>query len=187
MPMNPIAETWLRRQWPALVAVALLALLTLVHQLWFRPTAQRYARALKQATEMGMPLDPAQMPRIMPPRLFAHVADNSLPQARAQDAANSGQLTAEFIGELSERMSRRGLAVTSTEPGSTTNSERTIQLRAHVRARGRYADFVMLLDDLARDTRLYGIERFTLIPDAAGGVAIELWASLLVLKVGAGA
>ncbi len=187
MPLSPITETWLRRQWPALVAVAVLALLTLVHQLWFRPAAQRYARALKQATEMGMPLDPAEMPRMMPPRLFAHIADNSLPQARAQQAANSGQLTAEFIGELSERMGRRGLTVTSTEPGVTTTGDRTIQLRAHMRARGRYADFVMVLDDLARDERLYGIERFALLPDPAGGVSIDLWASRLVLKSVAGA
>lgn len=178
--MNPMVEAWLRRQWPAFLAVMLLVLLTLVHQLWFKPTARRYARALKEATEMGMPLDPSQMPRIMPPRLFAHIADNSLPEARAQDAANSGQLTAEFIGELSARMNHRGITVTSTEPGPTTNNERSIQLRAHVRARGRYADFVMLLDDLARDTRLYGIERFTLQPEA-GGMSIDLWANRLVL------
>ena len=182
--MNPMHDAWLRRQWPAVTALVVLLLFTLVHQLWFRPTAARYARALKQATEMGMPLDPNQMPRIMPPRLFAHIADNSLPQARAQEAANSGQLTAEFLGELAQRMSRRGLTVTGTEPGPTTNNEHSIQLRAHVRARGRYPEFVMLLDDLARDTRLYGIDRFSLVPDASGGVLVELWASRLVLKSG---
>ncbi len=183
--MNPLAEAWIRRNWPVLLAVALLALLTLLHQLWFQPTARRYALALKDATRVGMPLDPNDMPRIMPPRLFARIADNSLPDAKAQDAANSGQLTAEFLGDLSQLMSRRSLAVTGTDPGPTTNADRSILLRAHVRARGRYADFVMLLDDLTRDPRLYGIERFTLSPEVSGAVSIERWASRLVLKSGA--
>jgi hypothetical protein len=186
MPMNPLLVAWMRRQWPAIAAVAVLLLVTLVHQLWFRPSAQRYARALKVATEMGMPLDPAQVPRIMPPRLFARVADNSLPPGRAQDAVNSGQLTAEFLGELTARMSHRNLTVTSTEPGATVNGDRTIQVRAHLRARGRYTDFVMLLDDLVHDPRLYGIDRFALRPDAGGDVQIDLWASRLVLKSGGG-
>lgn len=183
--MNRMSEVWLRRHWPALAAMGILAVLTLVHQLWFQPTARRYARALKVATDLGMPLDPNDLPRIIPPRLFAHIADNSLPEARAQEAANSGQLTAEFLGELSERMSRRGLVVMGTDPSPTTNNEGSILLRAHVRARGRYADFVMLIDDLARDARLYGIDRFTLTPEAGGAVNIELWASRLVLKSGA--
>jgi hypothetical protein len=179
--MNPLAEAWLRRHWPALVSLVVLALFTLVHQLWFQPTAQRYARALKAATDLGMPLDPNNLPRIMPPRLFARIADNSLPEARAQEAANSGQLTAELLGDLSSAMSRRGLTVTGTDPSPTSNNEHSILLRAHVRARGRYADFVMLLDDLARDTRLYSVDRFTMMPDGAGGIFVELWASRLVL------
>ena len=184
--MNALSEAWLRRNWPGFVALLVLALFSLVHQMWFQPTAVRYARALKDATELGMPLDPNDMPRIMPSRLFASIADNSLPDARAQDAANSGQLTAEFLGELSQRITRRGLTVTDTEPGPTTNAERSIQLHAHARLRGHYPEFVMLLDDLARDSRLYAIDRFSMTPDASGGVSIELWASRLVLKSGAG-
>jgi hypothetical protein len=182
MPMNAITAALIRRNWPLIASVTLLILFLLVHQLWFRPTAQHYARALKEATDMGMPLDPYQMPRIMPPRLFARIADNSLPVERAQEAANSGQLTAEFMGELAERMGRRNLTVIVTEPGPTTNGDHSIQLHAHVRARGRYPDFVMLLDDLARDTRLYGIDRFVLSPEPGGLVTVELWAGRLVLK-----
>jgi len=182
--MNPLLEAWIRRNWPVLLAVASLVVFSLVHQLWFQPTAKRYAQALKDATRVGMPLDPNDMPRIMPPRLFARIADNSLPDARAQDAANSGQLTAEFLGDLSQLMSRRNLAVTGTDPGPTTSGERSLLLRAHVRARGRYADFVMLLDDLTRDTRLYGVDRFTLSPETSGMLVIEVWASRLVLKSG---
>ena len=184
--MNPMLEASLRRHWATIVAVAILAVFTLVHQLWFGPTAQRYARALKAATDLGMPLDPNDLPRIMPPRLFACIANNSLPAAKAQEAASSGQLTAELLGDLNDRMNRRNITVTGTDPGATTNGERSILVRAHVRAHGHYPDFVMLLDDLARDSRLYAVDRFTITPDGTGGVYVELWASRLVLKSGVG-
>lgn len=177
-----MTDAWIRRNWPGIAAIAVLAVLSLVHQLWFRPTALRYARAVKAATDLGMPLDPNNMPRIMPPRLFARIVDSSLPAARAQEAANSGQLTAEFLGDLSQMMSRRGLSVVGTEPVPTTVGEHSIQLRAHVRARGRYSDFVLLLDDLTRESRLYGVDHFNLNPDATGMVNIDLWVSRLVLK-----
>lgn len=180
--MKPITEAILRRLWPAIISMVILGVLSFVHQFWFQPTAKRYAKAVKDAVAVGMPLDINNLPRIMPPRLFARIADNSLPAARAQELANSGQLTAEFVGELSERMSRRGLIVTNTDPAPTSNNETTILLRAHVRARGRYADLVMLLDDLALDTRLYGFDRLSVTPESGGAVNIEFWASRLVLK-----
>lgn len=182
--MNPKMDLWIRRNWPAITAVAVFALFAAVHQLWFRPVAVRYSRVLKQAIEIGMPLDPNQMPRMMPPRLFARVADNSLPESRAQEAASSGQLTAEFLGDLTQHLSHRSLTVVGTEPAPTTTGTHTVQLRVHVRARGRYSDFVMFLDDLAQDQRLYSISRFNLSPDGAGGVLIDLWASRLVLMSG---
>ena len=180
--MKPMTEVWVRRLWPAIASLILLGVLTFVHQFWFQPTAKRYSRILKEATAVGMPLDVNDLPRIMPPRLFARIADNSIPAARAQEIANSGQLTAEFLGELSGKLSHRGLVVTSTDPAATSNNELTIVLRAHLRARGRYSDFVLLLDDLSLDTRLYAIDRFTVVPDAGGAVNIELWASRLILK-----
>lgn len=181
--MNPMLEASLRRMWPAFGALVVFAGLTLVNQFWFQPTASRYARVLKQATEIGMPLDPDQMPRIMPPRVFALIADNSLPVSQAQEAAGSGALTSEFLGELTQRMSKRGVTVISTEPGMTTQDTDAVELRAHLRVRCRYADFVLLLDDLARDQRLFGIDRFTVTPDE-GFVFVELWVSRLVLKSG---
>jgi hypothetical protein len=184
MPLNPLIQNTLRRNRPAVVAIVLLLGLVLVNQLWFRPTAQRYARALKLATELGMPLDPNQMPRIMPPRLFAVIADNTLPAAQAQDQANSGSLTAEFLSELTQRMGQRNVTVLSTEPGPTTQDPHSIQLRAHLRARGRYADLVMLLDDFARDRRLFALDRFNLVADGTGGATADLYLSRLVLKGG---
>jgi len=157
---------------------------TLVHQLWFLPGARRYARALKDASELGMALDPDQSPRLVPPRLFALVSQNSRPAREAQEAAGSGSLTAEFIGELSQLMERRNIQVTSTEPGPMTQDARWVQVRTHLRVRCRYADFVALLDDLARDQRLIAIDRFVALPDAGSGLAIEMWASRFVLKSG---
>src|SRR5205823_433695 len=109
----------------------------------------------KQAVEIGMPLDPNQMPRMMPPRLFARIADNSMDGVRATEAANSGQLTSEFLADLTQKLSKHGLTVVGTEPGPTTTGDRSVQIRVHLRARGRYADYVMLLDDLAQEQKLY--------------------------------
>jgi hypothetical protein len=183
MSMNPMLEASLRRMWPAFGALLVFAALTLVNQLWFRPTAARYARVLKEATDIGMPLDPNQMPRIMPPRVFALVADNTLPAVQAQEAAGSGALTSEFLGELTQRMGKRGITVISTEPSLTTQDQDSVELRAHLRVRCRYSDFVTLLDDFAQDQRLFGIDRFTITPDE-NAVLIELWVSRLVLKSG---
>ena len=182
--MNSRIDVWMRRNWPAITAVAIFTVFAAVHQLWFHPVAVRYSRVLKQAIEIGMPLDPNQMPRMMPPRLFARVADNLLPESRAQEAASSGQLTAEFLGELTQRLSHRSLTVVGTEPSPMTTGTHSVQLRVHVRARGRYSDFVMFLDDLAGDERLYSISRFNLSPDGVGGVLIDMWASRLVLMSG---
>jgi hypothetical protein len=185
MPMNPMLAQTLRRQWPAAAAIALLVVLTIVNQLWFQPTAQRYARTIKRATSLGMPLDPNQMPRMMPPRLFALIADNTLPAGQAQDAANSGSLTAEFLGELTDRMRNRDLSLISTEPGPVSQDSRTIQLRAHLRVRSRYGDFAKVLDDLAQDRRLFSIERFSVTPDDPPGMlVIDLYMGRLVLKSG---
>ena len=182
--MNSRIDVWMRRNWPAITAVAIFTVFAAVHQLWFHPVAVRYSRVLKQAIEIGMPLDPNQMPRMMPPRLFARVADNLLPESRAQEAASSGQLTAEFLGELTQRLSHRSLTVVGTEPAPMTTGTHSVQLRIHVRARGRYSDFVMFIDDLAGDERLYSISRFNLSPDGVGGVLIDMWASRLVLMSG---
>lgn len=183
--MNRMLVASLRRHRAAAVALVLFAALLVVDQFWFDPTAARYARALKQATELGMPLDPNEVLSIMPPRLFALIADNSLPAAQAQDAANSGSLTAEFLGALTQRMSQRGITVVSTEPGPTTQDAHSIQVRAHVRMHGRYADIVMFLDDLAHDRLLFGVDRFSVMPETGSGVTVEMWASRLVLKAGA--
>ena len=182
--MNALWAAALRRHWAVLSAVTVLICFTLVHQLWFLPGAQRYTRALKDASDLGMALDPDQSPRLVPPRMFALISQNSRPAREAQEAAGSGSLTAEFIGEFSQLMERRNIQVISTEPGPMTQDARWVQMRTHLRARCRYADLVALFDDLARDQRLVAIERFNALPDAGGGLTIEMWASRFVLKSG---
>src|SRR6185436_4641797 len=121
MPLIP--PLWvpvLRRHRQVFAAVAIFVLFFVGNQLLFRPMAQRYSRALKNAADIGMALDPDKNPRLMPPRLFAFISQNTRTAREAQDAANSGSLTAEFLGDLTQLMSRRGLQVLSTEPGPMT-------------------------------------------------------------------
>jgi type II secretion system (T2SS) protein M len=174
----------LRGYWPLIGAILLFAVLFTVDRMWFQPTAQRHAAAIKLAIELGMPLDPDQMPRLIPPRLFALLGDNSMPGPRAQEAAGSGTLTAEFLGELTRIMSNRDIQILSTDPAPITQDERQVVVRAHIRLRCRYPDFVLLLDDFARNQRLFGVERFVLAPDPSGAVSAELWMSKLIFKSG---
>lgn len=182
--MNPLWSAALRRYWAVLLSVAVFAVFFVVHLSWFQPSAKRYDAVLKDATALGMALDPDQMPKLMPPRLFALIGQNSRPAREVQEAASSGSLTAEFIGDLSQAMERRNVQVISTEPGPMTQSERSVQVRAHVRARCRYAEFVALVDDLAHDPRLIGIDRFAATPDPSGALSLELWVSRFILKSG---
>lgn len=182
--MNPVLTAMLRRRVLLIMTAVAFILFTLVHQLWFRSTAQRYTRALKQASDLGMSLDPDKSPQLMPPRLFALISQNTRTTKDAQEAANSGTLTAEFLGDLTQLMGRRGMQVVSTEPAPVTQDTRSMQIRAHIRVLCRYPQFVSLLDDVAYDQRLVSIDRFSITPDNAGMLSIDLWASRLVLKSG---
>lgn len=182
--MNLALQQFIRGYWPLVGAVVLFGLLFAVDGLWFRPTSTRYAAAVRSAVELGMPLDPDQTPRLIPPRVFALLGDNSMPAARAQEAASSGTLTAEFLGELTRIMSIRDIQVLATEPGPITQDDRQLVVRSHIKLRCRYPDFVLLLDDFSRERRLLGVERFVLSPDPTGMVSGELWMSKLIVKSG---
>jgi hypothetical protein len=182
--MNPLLAALLRRQVLFIGSIVLFAVFSLVNVLWFRPTAQRYQRAIKQATDLGMALDPDHNPRLMPPRLFALVGQNTRTAREAQEAVGSGTMTAEFLGELTQLMAARGVQVQSTEPAPVTQDQHSIQVRARLRVRCDYERFVALLDDIAQEQRLISIDRFTMTPDPSGQLAVDVWASRLVLKSG---
>ena len=84
MPViSPILAATLRRHWPLIGAVVIFLIFTVSDQILFTPAVRRYERAIKQASELGMPIDPANTPAVLPPRLFALLSDNALPAAQA--------------------------------------------------------------------------------------------------------
>ncbi len=172
----------LRRHWPLVGAVGLFAIFSLVHQVFFQPTARRYGAAVKQASELGLSLDPEKAPVMLPPRVFALVADNALPSAQAQDLGNSGVLTARLLEDFTRMLGQHGMEVMMTEPGAVTQESHSVQVRAYLKVRGRYDQLVSLFDDLARSKTLIAVDRFTLVSQEPAHEMLDIWVSRLVLK-----
>ena len=183
--MNPLLTATLRRHWPLLGAVAMLAVLTAAHQIWFRPTVRRYEVALERANDLGLSLDPDRTPAVLPPRLFALLADNSLPPQVAEEQGSSGTLTAKLLEDLTLRASQHGIRVVSTEPGPMNQQTDGVQVRAHLELRCTYAKFLELLQDLSKQPRLCSVDRFSLT-SPGGEMALDLWVSRYVIKQGKG-
>ena len=127
------------------------------------------------------------MPEAMPPRLFALIADNSLPPATALERTASGALTAALVEDLNRMAGRHGMALVQTEPGPVTQQQGVVQVRAHLRIRCRYSEFVALLDEIARSGTLIAVDRFTLAPLESGSQMLEVWVSRCILKQGGSA
>ena len=168
MPLiGPLQAAELRRHWLVFLAGAVFLLFMVAHQGCFRPTVNRYQNLVKQAGELGLSLDPGSNSAILPPRVFALVSDNSVPASVAQEEENAGTLTAEFLNDLTRLTSARGLDIIVTEPVPSTQQLNSVQVRAHLRLRCRYDQFVALLDDLARGPKLNSVDRFNLMPQTA--------------------
>jgi Type II secretion system (T2SS), protein M subtype b len=184
MPLikNPILAATLRRNWPLVGAVGFFALFMLVHQLAFQPAAKRYQKVVQEASDLGLPLDLTRAPALIPPRVLALVVDNALPPAEAQRQGSSGQLTASLLEGLTRTVNDQGLDVLATQPGAVIQQPNYVQVRAYVKARGRYSEVVSLMNTLATGRQLIGVDRFTLIPETSGRVELDLWVSRFVLK-----
>ena len=78
--------------------------------------------------------------------------------------------------------SRLRIAVIVTEPGPVTQQNESVVVRAHLRLRCRYDQFVELLDAITRGPKLYSVDRFTISSEASGAQILELWISRLILK-----
>jgi len=180
--MNPIFAATLRRHWPLVGAIVVLVAFSISDQLVLKPSVKRYNRAVERAADIGMSVDPATSPPIVPPRLFALLAENAMPAAQALDEGGSGALTAEFLGDLNTRMRRHGIQVIVAEPGAVTQQSGSVQVGARLRIRCRYPQFVALLDEVARGTRLIAVDRFALTPQGDGTVGVEVWMSRYILK-----
>lgn len=180
--MDPIQVAWVRRHWQVVGAIAVLAGFSALHLLWFGPVLARYQRAQRDASALGMALDPAELAPMLPPRLFALISDNSLPAGAVTEQSVSGALTADLLGDLNRRAGAHGIEVLMSEPGLVTQQAEYVLVGAHLRMRGPYGGFVALLDDLANSRRLLAVERFSLSPNDAGVAQIDLVVSRCVIK-----
>ncbi len=180
--MDPLLSTRLRQHWPIFTAFTVMILFLLVDSFVFHPLADRYHRALRSAGAMNSVLGAGATMPALPPRVFTLLADNSLPAAEADAQGQSGQLAAQLMQELSQAAGRHDLELVVTEPGVLTQQPTGLQVRAHLRLRGRYPSLVAFLDDLARSGRLYRIERLSFQPDEGGRHLVELFVERLVLK-----
>ena len=129
-----------------------------------------------------MPLDATGAPPVTSARVAALLADNSLNAAVAEEQGTSGALTADLLDDVTRLVAKCHLEVVATEQGLVTQLPSSVQVRAHLKLRGRYAAFVDLLGELSRSGDLVAVDRFTLLAGAAGGQDIEVWTSQLILK-----
>jgi hypothetical protein len=183
MPLiNPVLAARLRRQWPLVTTVAVFLVFIVLHMAAFQPALQRYRAAMKLAGELGLTLDPARAPRMMPARVFALLSDNSLAAAVAEQQSGSGELTSTMIEEITRLAGQQGMNIIATEPGAVVRLPRAVQLRAHLQASCSYPEFVAFLDALSRSGRLISVDRFSLESVAPGRHTLDLWVTRYVLK-----
>jgi hypothetical protein len=177
----PAAEP-LRRFWPALAALLVMALLSSVHSLVFSPLAGRYRQQLQTAGELGAPLDPRLVLAPLPPRVTDMLRKNSLSETEADEQSQSGFLATDLVRRLAAAAVGCGIDVAASEPGSVALTAGTVEVRAQLRLRGRYAQIVRLLDALASEHSLYRIERLSLVPLPGGLVESKLEVARVFLK-----
>ena len=181
-PTLRVAAEPLRRFWPALAALLMMVLLASVHSLVFSPLAGRYRQQLEAAGELGAPLDPRLVLAPLPPRVTDMLRKNSLSEAEANQQSQSGFLATDLVRRLAGAAVGVGIDVVASEPGSVAQTASTVEVRAGLRLRGRYAQIVKLLDALANERSLYRIERLSLAPLPGGLVESKLEVARVFLK-----
>ena len=179
--MAPSWSQQARRNWQAVAAVFVFLVFAGVHAAAFRPTLGRYRADQQRAAAMGMPVD-GRLPVTNSARVTGLLTDNSLNAALAEEQGTSGALTAALLDIVTRLAARRGLEVVATEQGLVTQLPTTVQVRAHLKLRGRYEDFVGLVGDLAAGRALVTLYRFTIQGGGPPRQEIEVWLSQLVLK-----
>ena len=180
--MSSVPPSQLLRFWPALASLLVLALLWFVQSIGFGPLAARYRTQLEAAGEIGASLDPRLASAPLPPRVLELLRRNSVAAADADRLSQSGFLATDLVRRVSETAVGRGIDVAGSEPGVATQTATTLEVRAHLKLRCRYAQFVELLGDLAGEHALYHIERMTIAPQANGLTETELWVARILLK-----
>lgn len=180
--ISPLLAAQLRRQWTLVTAAVVFLLFLAVHLIAFQPALGRYKAALKKAGDLGLTLDAAEAPRMMPARVFALLSDNSLPAATADQQGGSGELASTTLEEITRLAGQHGMSILAAEPGVTTRLPRAVQVRAHLKASCTYGEYVAFLDDLSRSRRLISVDRFSLMSVSSGRQTLDLWVTRYVLK-----
>jgi hypothetical protein len=159
-----------------------LALLWSVQTIGFGPLAARYRTQLAAAGEIGASLDPRLASAPLPPRVLELLRRNSVEATDADRLSQSGVLATDLLRRVSDSAVGRGIDVAGSEPGVATQTTTTLEVRAHLKMRCRYAQVVELLGDLAGEHALYRIERLTITPQPNGLNESELWVARVLLK-----
>jgi len=186
MPLIPTGlEAQMRRNWQVVAAIALCALFFAFHVVLFGSAATGYERAMKKAAEIGLAADPAKPLVVTPPRTLVLLAANMLPPTVTDVNREAGNLSAAMLEELTQLTQRHQMQMIITEPGLTSQDQRSVQIRAHLRVNGSYPAFVRFLDDLSREPGLTTIDRFAMNTNREGRQVLDLWVTRYWLKPGA--
>jgi len=180
--VNPILVATLRRSWRMTGAIAAFLVFTVIHFLYFRPAAERYRKALSNVGGIEAVFNPSGQRPVLPPRVFALIAQHSLAPQDAIDRGNSGALGVVLLEELGRVATRAGLRVESSEPGPVVQQPLSLQVRAQLRLRGRYSAIVSFFDELARVKSLMMVDHFQITALESGEDQLEVSISRLYLK-----
>jgi hypothetical protein len=180
--MNPRWADLLRKNGPPLAALLIFLGFASLHALAVRPLLARYRQGVRQAVELGMPLDGSTAPVAASASVLALFAATSLDPVAAEARGTSGALTAALLDQVTRLAAERELEVRATEQGLVTQLPASVQVRAHLRLRGTYASFVGLLGELGRSNLLVSVDRFTIQPGTGPSREIDVWLSQLILK-----
>jgi len=183
MPViNPLWVAAMRRQWPLVGAVVTFLVFLLVHVTLFRPAADQYRSALRDAQRLGLSIEQATAPEVIPPKVYAMLADNAIPANVAKESGDSGTLSASLIEDVTRMAAARHMEIVVTEPGPTAQQQQSMIVRAHLKVRARFADLLGLLEDLTRGDKLYAVDRFSVQPTGDSTLMIDLYLSRYILK-----
>ena len=180
--MNPVLLATLRRYWQLIGAVAAFFIFLFVHLVFFKPTAARYRAAIQSAGGLETVFESGPAPTALPPRVYALATQNTLDAQDAQDRGSSGALGVILIEDLSRTASRAGLNVAASDPGPVSQEPLTVEVRAHLKLRGSYAQIVGFFDELSRGQSLNLVERFQISPSGETSDLLEVWIARLYLK-----
>jgi hypothetical protein len=180
--MSTLLQQGLRRNWKLAGALLAFLLFAIVHYLYFRPVASRYQTALTNAGGIEAVFNPGGTRPLLPPRVFALIAEQSLAPQDAIDRGGSGALGVVLLEDLGRLADRAGLRIQMSEPGPVTQQPLSVQIRAHLVLRGRYAQIVEFFDEIDRDESLLMVDQFRIVPADEGSDQLEIWITRLYLK-----